>query len=218
MNALKSVRLRMDFWRLKRAGKMAHYFTNDYVKSDEKKVEIVFKNKKYIMNTDNGVFSKRGLDFGTRTLLENVPFEKLKGDILDFGCGYGPISIIVKDNSDTNVDGIDVNLRSLKLAKKNALENKVDVNFFESDIYKSVTKKYDFIITNPPIRVGKEILYKILIEAKDHLKEDGEVYFVINKDQGAKSLAKYLENYYLVEVIAKNKGFYIINLKIRKSN
>lgn len=206
----------MDFWRLKRADKMAHYFTNDYVKSDEKKIEIIFKNKKYIMNTDNGVFSKRGLDFGTRTLLENVPFENLKGDILDFGCGYGPISIIVKDNSRANVDGIDINLRSLKLARKNAEENRVDVNFFESDIYSSVTKKYDFIITNPPIRVGKEILYKILVEAKDHLKEDGEVYLVINKDQGAKTVAKYLENYYLVSVIDKNKGFYIINLKNKK--
>ena len=206
----------MDFWRLKRADKMAHYFTNDYVKSDEKKIEIIFKNKKYIMNTDNGVFSKRGLDFGTRTLLENVPFENLKGDILDFGCGYGPISIIVKDNSRANVDGIDINLRSLKLARKNAEENRVDVNFFESDIYSSVTKKYDFIITNPPIRVGKEILYKILVEAKDHLKEDGEVDLVINKDQGAKTVAKYLENYYLVSVIDKNKGFYIINLKNKK--
>ena len=195
---------------------MAHYFTNDDVKSDEKKIEIVFENKKYIMNTDNGVFSKRGLDFGTRTLLESVPFENLKGDILDFGCGYGPIGIIVADKTNLNVDAVDINLRSLKLARKNALENRVEVNFFESNIYENVTKKYDFIITNPPIRVGKEILYKILIEAKDHLKEDGEVYFVINKDQGAKSLAKYLENYYLVSIICKNKGFYVINLKNKK--
>ena len=195
---------------------MSHYFTNDEVKSDEKKLEIVFKNKKYIMNTDNGVFSKRGLDFGTRTLLENIPFETLKGDILDFGCGYGPIAIIVKDNCNALVDGIDVNLRSLKLAKKNASENRVEVNFFESNIYSNVTKKYDFIITNPPIRVGKEILHQILIEAKEHLKPDGEVYFVINKDQGAKTLAKYLENYYLVKVIDKNKGFYVINLKTKK--
>lgn len=206
----------MDFWRLKRADKMSHYFTNDDVKSNEKKIEIIFKNKKYIMNTDNGVFSKRGLDFGTRSLLESLPFEEFKGDVLDFGCGYGPIAIIVKDNCDVNVDAVDINLRSLKLAKSNAELNRVDVNFFESDIYSNVTKKYDFIITNPPIRVGKEILYKILVEAKEHLKESGEVYFVINKDQGAKSVAKYLENYYLVSIVDKNKGFYIINLKNKK--
>ena len=195
---------------------MAHYFTNDDVKSNERKIIIIFKEKKYIMNTDNGVFSKKGLDFGTRTLLENIPFEKIKGDILDFGCGYGPIAIVVADCADVNVDGIDVNLRSLKLATKNANLNNVKVNFFESDIYSNVKKKYDFIITNPPIRVGKEILNKILIGAKNYLKEDGELYFVINKDQGAKSLAKSLEKYYLVTIIAKNKGFYIINCKNHK--
>jgi len=206
----------MDFWRLKRVGKVAHYFTNDDVKSEEKKLNIIFKDKKYIMNTDNGVFSKKGLDFGTRTLLENIPFEDLKGDILDFGCGYGPIAIIVASNANVKVDAVDVNLRSLKLAKKNALENRVNVNFFESNIYSNVASKYDFIITNPPIRVGKEILYKILVEAGEHLKENGELYFVINKDQGAKTVAKYLENYYLVNIIAKNKGFYIINCKNKK--
>ncbi len=195
---------------------MAHYFTNDDVKSNEKVINVIFKNKKYIMNTDNGVFSKKGLDFGTRTLLENLPFEKLKGDVLDFGCGYGPIAIIVRDNSNVSVDAIDVNLRSLKLAQKNAILNKVDINFFESNIYENVIKKYDFIITNPPIRVGKEILYKILVEAKNYLKENGEVYFVINKEQGAKSVAKYLENYYLVTIVDKNKGFYVINLKNKK--
>lgn len=206
----------MDFWRLKRVDKVAHYFTNDDVKSEEKKLNIIFKDKKYIMNTDNGVFSKKGLDFGTRTLLENIPFEDLKGDILDFGCGYGPIAIIVASNANVKVDAVDVNLRSLKLAKKNALENRVNVNFFESNIYSNVASKYDFIITNPPIRVGKEILYKILVEAGEHLKENGELYFVINKDQGAKTVAKYLENYYLVNIIAKNKGFYIINCKNKK--
>ena len=195
---------------------MAHYFTNDDVKSNEKVINVIFKNKKYIMNTDNGVFSKKGLDFGTRTLLENLPFEKLKGDVLDFGCGYGPIAIIVRDNSNVSVDAIDVNLRSLKLAQKNAILNKVDINFFENNINENVIKKYDFIITNPPIRVGKEILYKILVEAKNYLKENGEVYFVINKEQGAKSVAKYLENYYLVTIVDKNKGFYVINLKNKK--
>ena len=195
---------------------MTHYFTNDDVKSEEKEINIIFKNQKYVMNTDNGVFSKKGLDFGTRTLLENIPLEILKGDVLDFGCGYGPIAIIVGANTDANVDAIDVNLRSLKLAKKNAIRNRVNVNFFESNIYSNVDKKYDYIITNPPIRVGKKILYQILFEAKNYLKENGEIYFVINKDQGAKSIIKDLENEYLVNVIAKNKGFYVINLKISK--
>lgn len=195
---------------------MAHYFTNDYVKSDERKIKIKFNNKEYIMNTDNNVFSKKGLDFGTRTLLQSIDIPSLKGDILDFGCGYGVISIILAENKNIKIDGIDINLRSLRLAEKNALENRVQVNFFESNIYEKVTKKYDYIITNPPIRVGKEILYKILFEAKEHLKESGELIFVINKDQGAKSTIKALEKEYLVSVVAKNKGFYVVNCKIGK--
>ena len=71
-------------------------------------------------------------------------------------------------------------------------------------------KKYDFIITNPPIRIGKESLYKILFDAKKHLKENGRMYLVINKDQGAKSVLRDLSQTYTTEVVAKNKGFYII--------
>lgn len=189
---------------------MAHYFTNEEIKSEIKEINILFQDKKFKMFTDNGVFSKKGLDYGTRALLEKIPYQELKGDILDFGCGYGPIGIIVSSLTNLEVDMIDVNFRSMKLAKKNALANNVKVNIFESNIYENITKKYDYIITNPPIRVGKEILYKILLGAKEHLKPNGELYFVINKDQGAKSVARDLEKIFLVSIIDKNKGFYII--------
>ena len=189
---------------------MAHYFTNEETKSEIKEINILFQDKKYKMFTDNGVFSKKGLDYGTRALLEKIPYQELKGDILDFGCGYGPIGIIISSITNLEVDMIDVNFRSMKLAKRNALANNVKVNIFESNIYENITKKYDYIITNPPIRVGKEILYKILFGAKEHLKPNGELYFVINKDQGAKSVARDLEKIFLVSIIDKNKGFYII--------
>lgn len=189
---------------------MAHYFTNEETKSEIKEINILFQDKKYKMFTDNGVFSKKGLDYGTRALLEKIPYHELKGDILDFGCGYGPIGIIISSITNLEVDMIDVNFRSMKLAKKNALANNVKVNIFESNIYENITKKYDYIITNPPIRVGKEILYKILFGAKEHLKLNGELYFVINKDQGAKSVARDLEKIFLVTILDKNKGFYII--------
>ena len=189
---------------------MAHYFTNEETKSEIKEINILFQDKKYKMFTDNGVFSKKGLDYGTRALLEKIPYQELKGDILDFGCGYGPIGIIISSLTNLEVDMIDVNFRSMKLAKKNASANNVKVNIFESNIYENITKKYDYIITNPPIRVGKEILYKILFGAKEHLKPNGELYFVINKAQGAKSVARDLEKIFLVSIIDKNKGFYII--------
>ena len=98
----------------------------------------------------------------------------------------------------------------MKLAKKNAELNKVNINIFESNIYENVKKKYDYIVTNPPIRVGKKILYQILFEAKEHLNKNGELWLVIHKDQGAKTLAKDLEKEYNVEIKNKNKGFYII--------
>ncbi|MCI9585516.1 MAG: class I SAM-dependent methyltransferase [Bacilli bacterium] len=192
---------------------MSHYFTNDKIKSEEKKVNVKIKNQDYTFITDNGVFSKKGLDFGTRTLLESLNVDKLKGDVLDFGTGYGPIGIFIAKNTSANVDMIDVNERSLSLASKNAELNNVKTNIFKSDIYENVTKKYDYIITNPPIRVGKEILYKILFEAENHLKPNGEMWIVVNKDQGAKSTLKDLSKIYETEVVNKNKGFYIIKSK-----
>ena len=193
---------------------MAHYFTNDLnVKKDIKKHQVIIKNERFEFLTDNGVFSKKGLDFGTRTLLENLPLDKISGRVLDFGCGYGPVGIFVKSKTDTIVDMIDVNERAISLAKQNAILNKVDVSIFQSDIYSNVSYKYDYIISNPPIRVGKEILYKILFGAKDYLKENGELWIVINKDQGAKSVMKDLEKEYTVNLVCKNKGFFIIVAK-----
>lgn len=187
---------------------MSHYFTNDYVESKETKTKCIIKNTELTLITDNGVFSKKGLDFGTRSLLETL--ERINGQVLDFGCGYGPIGIYLKKAYNCDVDAVDVNVRALNLAKKNMELNKVNINIFKSDIYSNVEKKYDYIITNPPIRVGKKILYEILFDAKKYLNANGELWLVIHKDQGAKTLVKDLEKEYTVEIKNKNKGFYII--------
>ncbi|MBQ7137315.1 MAG: class I SAM-dependent methyltransferase [Bacilli bacterium] len=191
---------------------MSHYFTkNNNLKSDEYIINILFKEKKYSFYVDYGVFSKKGLDFGTRSLLESLDIEKINGNVLDFGCGYGPIGIIVSDNSNAQIDMLDINDRAIKLTKKNIELNRVkNINAFESDIFENVNKKYNFIITNPPIRVGKEILYKILFGAKEYLEKNGELWLVINKNQGAKSLLNDLSKEYNVEVVNKKKSFYII--------
>lgn len=191
---------------------MSHYFTNDNIKTNEKIVDVKIKDTSLKFIVDNGVFSKRGLDFGTRTLLENIN-SKIEGDVLDFGTGYGPIGIYLAKTTNAKIDMIDINKRALNLARKNADLNKADVNIFESDIYTNITKQYDFIITNPPIRVGKKILYEILFKAYDYLKENGQLWLVVNKDQGAKSLLKDLKEKYKAELITKNKGFFIIKAK-----
>ena len=190
---------------------MSYYFDkNTNVESKEVTTRAEINGKSYTFKTDNNVFSKKGLDFGTRTLLETLPLGKISGDVLDFGCGYGPIGIYISSNTNSDVDMVDINERALNLARVNAKLNNVNVNIFESDIYENINKKYDYIISNPPIRVGKEILYKILFQAKEHLKENGELWIVINKDQGAKSVVRDLEEEYEVSVVTKNKGFYII--------
>ncbi len=195
---------------------MSHYFENDKnLKSNIQKHMVNIFGDTFHFYTDSGVFSKKGLDFGTRTLLESIPLEELHGSILDFGCGYGPIGISIKKKTNLEVDMLDVNKRSILLTEKNAELNGVDVNVFESDVYENVNKKYDYIISNPPIRVGKEILYKILFDAKKHLKENGELWIVINKDQGAKSVMRDLALEYDVKLVNKNKGFFIIVAKTR---
>lgn len=189
---------------------LSYYYDKDTsVASKEIITKAIIRNNNYIFITDNNVFSKKGLDFGTRTLIDSI--FNVAGDILDFGCGYGPIGIFLKKSFDVNVDMVDINNRALNLARKNAKLNKVDVNIFESNIYEKINKKYDYIISNPPIRVGKKILYEILITANDYLKENGHLIFVINKDQGAKSVMKDMTKYYKVNLIVKNKGFYVID-------
>lgn len=189
---------------------MSHYFTNDEIKSNEKIYVTKINDIELKFYTDNGVFSKNKLDFGTRTLLENLEIDRFKGKILDFGCGIGPIGIYLSLKTKEKIDMIDINKRSISLAIKNSKLNNANTNIFESNIYEKINKKYDFIVSNPPIRVGNEVLYKILFEAKEHLNENGELWIVINKDQGAKTIIKKLEQFYDVTIVEKNKGFYVI--------
>ena len=189
---------------------MSHYFTNDEIKSNEKIYVTKINDIELKFYTDNGVFSKNKLDFGTRTLLQNLEIDRFKGKILDFGCGIGPIGIYLSLKTKEKIDMIDINKRSISLAIKNSKLNNANTNIFESNIYEKINKKYDFIVSNPPIRVGNEVLYKILFEAKEHLNENGELWIVINKDQGAKTITKKLEQFYDVTIVEKNKGFYVI--------
>ncbi len=189
---------------------MSHYFTNDEIKSNEKIYVTKINDIELKFYTDNGVFSKNKLDFGARTLLENLEIDRFKGKILDFGCGIGPIGIYLSLKTKEKIDMIDINKRSISLAIKNSKLNNANTNIFESNIYEKINKKYDFIVSNPPIRVGNEVLYKILFEAKEHLNENGELWIVINKDQGAKTITKKLEQFYDVTIVEKNKGFYVI--------
>ncbi len=193
---------------------MAQYFDNVDLKSEIRKINVSIFDFSLSFFTDNGVFCKEHLDFGTRLLLENIPWNEIQGNILDVGCGYGPIGIISAKLTGQPVTMCDVNKRALHLAKMNAKENLVDATILESNCYENITGIFDTIITNPPIRAGKKIVYDILFQAKSYLSSMGKLFLVIHKDQGAKSVIKDLEKEYEVTVLEKNKGFFVIMCKI----
>ena len=193
---------------------MSQYFDNDNnIKNNKKIIEFYFNDKKYNLYSDNGVFSKDKFDYGTRLLLDSIDISKLSGNVLDLGCGIGVVGIILGTiNKNINIDMIDINDRALSLVRDNLTLNKVKANVFSSDVYSNVNKKYDYIITNPPIRAGKEVVRKFLLGGYDYLNDNGILYFVMRKDHGVKSMIKELENKYNVTIINKDKGFYIVSL------
>lgn len=193
---------------------MGHYFVNDdNLKSEIREFKINFLNQDFIFKTDNGVFSKGELDYGTYLLLTTVLNLDIKGKVLDLGCGYGAIGVVISKLKNTKVTMVDVNKRAVHLSKMNVSDNKCDCLVINSDGYLNVSDKFDYIITNPPIRVGKTKLYELMIDSKNYLNENGVIYLVIRKEQGAKSFIKDMSEYYNVNVLEKSKGFYIISLK-----
>ena len=191
---------------------MGQYFDNQDLPSKMVRKECFLRGTKFIFYTDNGVFSKDGLDFGSRLLLETIPLEEVGGKVLDMGCGYGVFGITLNKILSCSVDMVDVNLRALHLSEINAKENQCsNVRIFESFTYSNVDSKYTSIVTNPPIRAGKKVVYDIVMNAKDYLEVNGRLFIVIRKEQGAKSLIKDLqENGYNVDILEKKSGFFIL--------
>lgn len=196
---------------------MEHYFTNNNdLKSELRDINYKYNEYNFMFKSDNGVFSKNEVDYGSEFLVKTfLSYNKLNNinSILDVGCGYGFIGITLSKILNVHVDMIDVNKRAVHLCKMNILNNKVDACSFISNVYESVTNKYDLIITNPPIRAGKSVVLDILNGGLDRLNDNGELWFVIRKNHGALSIQKEISSKCNCEIVKKSKGFFILCAK-----
>ena len=174
----------------------------------ELRVELLGENMTFM--TDAGVFSKKMIDFGSQLLLRSL--EVNRGEtVLDVGCGYGPLGLSLVKAYGVQATMVDINNRALDLARKNAERNKVEAAIFQSNIYEHVEGKFDHVISNPPIRAGKQVVHEIIEKSKDFLETGGDLTIVIQKKQGAPSAKSKMEEVFgNCEIVKKDKGYYIL--------
>jgi 16S rRNA (guanine1207-N2)-methyltransferase len=195
-----------------------HYYSNKpQTESKPRQWKFTLLGHVFTFETDAGVFSKSEVDFGSRVLIDAFDMPEAAGDVLDVGCGYGPIGLsIAKANPERYVHMMDINTRALSLAEKNAKLNGIqNVRIFESDgLAAAGNIQAAAILTNPPIRAGKETIFRFYDESYEKLVKDGELWVVIQKKQGAPSTVSHLEEKFSeVEVVEKKKGYWIIKAK-----
>lgn len=189
-----------------------HYYSeNPGGAHDEHEVIYQTLGLRFTCLTDAGVFSRDGLDMGTRILLEALP--ELHGRILDLGCGWGPVGVALgKKYPGAQIVLTDVNSRAVELAARNLETNGVtNAAAVQGDGFAAAEGGFDAIVLNPPIRAGKAVIYAMFAEAAAHLNPGGALYIVIRKQQGAESAQKYLGTIYAdVERIAREKGYWVL--------
>ncbi len=192
---------------------MEHYYTNNPTsKSEERVIEYYIKEKIIKLKVDNGVFSKNHVDIATNFMLNVIMNEPISGRVLDLGCGYGAIGITLSKFFKIDLTMLDINERALHLTRENLKLNGINAKVIESDGFSEIKEeKFDIIITNPPIRAGKAVIYKMYEDSYNHLNNGGKLYLVINKKHGAPSTKAFLESLFEnCEILDKKAGFNVI--------
>jgi len=195
-----------------------HYYSeHPQSKRITETIKTTLKGQSFTFTTSSGVFSRKGIDFGTKLLIENFKPPQLQGDLLDLGCGFGPIGVsLAHFYQERNIVMVDINERAVELAKLNVNENNItNALVKQSDGFNKLSNNtFASIITNPPIRAGKKVIYNLFKKSKYHLLDGGELWLVIQKKQGAPSAITYLTaNFTEVETIVRKKGYYVIRAK-----
>lgn len=189
-----------------------HYFTENPASEHRPRAFTARAlGQELVFHTDSGVFSRDGIDAGSRILLEAAaPFA---GRVLDMGAGWGAMGIAVaKAYPGAHVVMAEINARALELIRENARLNGVtNAEAVASDGYSAVEGAFDAILTNPPIRAGKPVIYRMFSDARSHLAPGGRMDLVIRKQQGAPSALKYLRTLYgRADVIEREAGYWVI--------
>ena len=187
-----------------------YYAENPDAAHDIHELRVDLLGEKMTFLTDAGVFSKKMVDFGSQLLLKCL--EVNQGEtVLDVGCGYGPLGLSLAKAYGVQATMVDINNRALDLARQNAERNKVEATIFQSNIYEQVKGKFDHVISNPPIRAGKQVVHEIIEKSKDFLGIGGDLTIVIQKKQGAPSAKSKMEDVFgNCEIVKKDKGYYIL--------
>ncbi len=195
-----------------------HYFDDDpSVASEPMSVEINLPDVALTLTSDRGVFSADKLDAGTKLLLLEAPaLTDADEVILDIGCGWGPITCVAARRvPGAEVWAIDVNERARTLTAANAAtigaEERVHV-VAPDDVPEDLV--VDRILSNPPIRVGKQSLHDLLLRWLPHLAPDGVAHLVVQRHLGADSLARWLsEQGYPTTRLKSRAGFRILEVR-----
>ena len=187
-----------------------YYAENPDAAHDIHELRVDLLGEKMTFLTDAGVFSKKMVDFGSQLLLKCL--EVNQGEtVLDVGCGYGPLGLSLAKAYGVQATMVDINNRALDLARQNAERNKVEATIFQSNIYEQVEDKFDHVISNPPIRAGKQVVHEIIEKSKEFLEIGGDLTIVIQKKQGAPSAKSKMEDVFgNCEIVKKDKGYYIL--------
>lgn len=192
---------------------MSHYFLHDEsLKNEDIDVKFNINNVDFHLVSNNGIFSKNRLDEGSRLLIEELLKLNLNAKLLDLGCGYGPIGLVIKFFfKDADLYLSDVNESCIELAKNNLNRYKLEGNLILSDGFNNISESdFKYIVFNPPIRIGKEKIYKIYDDAYLHLCSGGCFIIVIRKDKGALSHKKYLDSMFKESyLLNKDKGYFV---------
>ncbi|MGO6275672.1 class I SAM-dependent methyltransferase [Streptococcus pneumoniae] len=187
-----------------------YYAENPDAAHDIHELRVELLGQKMTFLTDAGVFSKKIVDFGSQLLLKCL--EVNQGEtVLDVGCGYGPLGLSLAKAYGVQATMVDINTRALDLARRNAEKNNAKATIFQSNIYEQVEGHFDHVISNPPIRAGKQVVHEIIEKSKDFLETSGDLTIVIQKKQGAPSAKSKMEDVFgNCEILKKDKVYYIL--------